>query len=374
VVSINIDIKTRVLPADHRAYIVRPGAGYRLYDDVATKSAILYDVPALDIPQGTSFAEIPDIAAQLQRGQALKWWFRIGRFAGEPYPSMDLQDYPYPTTSTDRRSLSQLLSIGAAYFDRSRPGDLVIVPPLRFSDSVMVGEIVGRDNYIGTSIYGELPVVGRHVRWLTQIPKNNVPSRVIEISQKPNSFVQLERSSATWFYDRTYRSYMLDGRYQCELKIEADVFGSTDDAKLSAFLNFVVANFVASERRTVFKTIEESIFSQLGEYEPSKRISINSPGDIVVHAFKITPILFVVLLGLSGCTPAEVHAAINDNTVTIGNSAAGPGDPCAAEVYQSTLQWLTFVGADHWSRACQIAAQAVHSAHVSLPAEVTVVP
>lgn len=374
-VSIHIDIKTRILPADHRVYIVRPGANYRLYQDVVAQSAIIYDLPGLDLPDKVPFREVEDISAQVQRGQALKWWYRVGRHAGNELPTMDLASYPSPDNAADRRSLSQLLSIGAAYFERARVGDLVVVPPLRFSDPVRIGEIVESGHFETTvAAYGDFPMMGRRVRWLADIPKNDVPSRVIEISQKPNSFVLLERSSAIWFYDRTYRSYVLNGQYQCELKIGAENFGSTDDMKLSAFLNFVVANMAAVETNNVRQSITEAVFANLGEYEPGKRISINSPGEIIVHALRLSPLLFVALLSLSGCAPAEVSAAVASGTVTFGNTAAGPGDPCAAQVYQSTVDWLTFVGADLWAEACPIASQALNSAEVDLPAVVTVAP
>ncbi|CAI2931901.1 hypothetical protein [Aminobacter niigataensis] len=374
-VSIHIDIKTRILPAAHRVYVVRPGAHYRLYDEVKAQNAILYDLPGLELPEGVAFRQVEDIAAQIQRGQALKWWHRVGRHAGDDQPSMDLANYPYPVSPSERRSLSQLLSIGSAYFEKARVGDLVVVPPLRFADPVLVGEIAEQEP-VETTVpaYGDLPVLGRRVRWLAEMPKKDVPARIIEISQKPNSFVLLERSTATWFYDRTYRSYVLNGEYQCELRVGAENFGSTDDMRLSAFLNFVVANMAALETHNVPQSIGAAVFANLGEYEPGKRISINSPGEIIVHALKLSPLLFVALLGLSGCAPAEVNAAIADGTVTFGNSAALPGDPCAAAVFKSTVDWLTFVGADLWAEACPIASSALNSAEVELPAVVNVVP
>lgn len=372
-VGINIDIKTRALPADHRVYIVRPGANYRLYQDVAEQETILFDLPALDLPRGVPFLEIEDIVAQVQRGHAIKEWYRHGQLNDDAKPSSDLENYPNPDTASARRSVSQMLSIGRAFFERSRIGDMVIVPPLRFADPVLVGEIVS-DDRVATRVqaYRRERVYGRKVRWLASIPKHDIPSRVIEISQKPNSFVQLERSTAIWFYDRTYKSYSLDGQYQCEFRITAEKFGSTDDAKLAAFLNFVAANLSRFEAGARPISINQAMFADLGDYEPDKRASINSPGELIIHAARITPLLFSVLLGLSGCAPDGVATAVADRTVVIGNSAGGPNDPCAAEVYQSTIDWLTFVGADLWLEACPIASQAAASAGVEIPSSVVV--
>jgi hypothetical protein len=376
-VSIHIDIKTRVLPSDHRVYVVRPGGRYRLYGDVRSSSAILYDVPALSLEAGKSFSKAPEISKQIQRGRALKRWYRIGRSNGEARPSEKLEDYPdRPESITERQSISQIFAVGMAYFERAKVGDLVVVPPLKFGDEVLIGEIAEKEPVtVQVPIYDEQSLYGRRVRWLTSIAKNDIPPRVIEISQKPNSFVQLERSTAVWFYDRTYRSYVLDGAYQCELRVRTEDFGSTDDVKLTAFLNFVVANMQAVEaRRSKPLHITEALFADLGKDEPSKRIAISSPGEIVIYALKHSPLLFVALLALAGCAPSDVTSAIGDQTVIFGNSAAGPDDPCAAQVYQSTLDWLTFVGADLWKEACPIAAQALDSAEIELPATVNVVP
>jgi len=256
-------------------------------------------VPGLDLPDNFKFGEVDGITAQVQRGRALKQWYRVGRFAGQEMPSLDLATYPLPDNAGDRRSLSQLLSIGSAYFEKVRVGDLVVVPPLRFEDPVLVGELLDAPPVavdVG-DVYPNQRLYGRRVRWLTTISKNDVPSRIIEISQKPNSFVQLERSTATWFYDRAYRSYFLEDRYQAELKVLAESFGATEDIRLSAFLNFVAENFRALESKAKKSvSIHECVFADLGAYEPQKRVSINSPGEIVVHALRITPLLFVVML------------------------------------------------------------------------------
>lgn len=369
--GITIDIKTRILPDDHRVFIVRPGANYGLYEEVADKAVILFDLPGMSLNPGVTFSEIENIEAQVLRGQAIRAWYRVGRHTGQPHPSIELADYPHPESATERRSLGQLMSIGAAYFERARVGDMVIVPPRRFGDPVMVGEIIeGEPVETTVAAYAANPVWGRKVRWLASIEKKAVPARVIEISQKPNSFVLLDRSTAIWFYDRVYKSYSLGPTYQCELRIGAETFGSTDDAKLTAFLNFVVANLAALEKDGERVSLSQSIFANLGDYEPEKRISINSPGEIIIAAIRRSPIVFVVLLGLAGCNPAEVAQAVDDGTLTIGNSAGLPDDPCAAEVYKSTVDWLTFVGAEAWVDACKLANEALNSAEVELPVTV----
>lgn len=375
-VSIEVDIRTRILKNDHRVYIVRPGAGYRLYNDVDQASAILFDLPGLELDNKIKFSNTPDLVAQVLRAQEIRQWHKNGRANGSPHPSILLADYPPPIHTADKRSLSQFLSIGRAYFERSKVGDMVIVPPLKFGDPVLVGEIVD-DDLFQTTVpeYGAEPVYGRRVSWLARIPKNEVPARVIGISQKPNSFVLLERSSAVWFYDRAYKSYVLDDRYQSEFRITSEHFGSSDDARFTAFLNFVAANYAASKNQQPSVSIGTAVFADLGAYEPDQRIAINSPGEKIVYALKLTPLIFLSLMAMSSAaSPDDIYQAAIAGKVAITNTAALPGDGCTAMVYQETVAWLKTIGAQEWLDGCAIAKQAIASAGIETPATVVVKP
>jgi len=246
---------------------------------------------------------------------------------------------------------------------------MVIVPPLRFGDPVLVGEITSSEVFsAAVPEYGQEKLLGRKVRWLARIPKNEVPSRVIEISQKPNSFVLLERTSAVWFYDRAYKSYVLDQRYQAEFRITSPNFGSTDDARFTAFLNFVAAN-LARAPGAPSVSITEAVFANLGDYEPDQRIAINSPGEKIVHALKLTPLIFLALMAMSTvATPQDILQAAQAGKIVISNSSAIAGDGCTASVYKETVDWLLTIGAQEWLDGCAVAKQAIESAGVETPA------
>ncbi len=66
----------------------------------------------------------------------------------------------------------------------------------------------------------------------------------------------------------------------------------------------------------------------------------------------------------------EAFGQTEDGTLTIGNSAAPPDDPCALQVKVLIYDQMVLLGAERWARACEIARAAAESGGLKSQAKI----
>lgn len=58
---INVDLKSKVVTADQKVFMVRPGAHYKLYNLFLESEAIIVDFLGLELSNGTPFEQQPNM-------------------------------------------------------------------------------------------------------------------------------------------------------------------------------------------------------------------------------------------------------------------------------------------------------------------------
>jgi len=368
----NVDLACRVIPADHKAFIARPGRDSRLFRLFDEASAIGPELPYLGLADGTPLSEYEDIEERVKRAIAVRNWHprRQPEFA----PARDLESY---TAQTNVRSLAQHVSIVRGYFEKASKGDFAIVTPKAFGEQAKIVEFIddpeSRIEIAAPDFFGDDPLTARRVRTLARVPKGKLPVRILDILSKPSALVLLEKSEREAIYNLALSSFFMEGTYSVRFDVEAEDYNTDDDILLKAFIKFVTANTVATAitHDNAVMGIKEATFAPTAGFSSELRTSINSPGFIELVSKNLIPAAVAALFALAvQVGPSAVQAA-KENTIVFGNSQAGPDDPCTAPVSETVLLQLRLLGLDKWSEACQIARQVEEKADLKGSTTVT---
>ncbi len=364
---IRVDIHTKVLRQDTRVVVARPGARYMFFTQFAENNFVGPDLPGLDLPPFESFDDIPQITERIKRS------VEIRRHARQADPDEVLmEDLDYYDASNNPR-IRQFERVIAAYFKQAKKGDLVVLPPINFRGDALIGEFTGEPSDVRTLLlprYGEEPLSGRAVRWLSSIPKQKLPAQTLDALQKPNPIFLVERSAWPDIFRRAYGSYSYSGDYSARFEVTSERFNIADDFLIQAFFNFVSANTELIERNSSeLLSLRAGAFAA-GASAPELYTNVNSPGGLSLKHLTIAPIVIAVMFALATeAGPDAYHAAVSD-TITFGNSLAAVGDDCVVPVRQQVVSQLTILGYDRWAEACEAARSAAERTGLSTTVKV----
>lgn len=378
--TIEIDLNTRIIPEDHEVFVVRPGKGYRLYEYFVDHQMILADLPFLDLKKGIAISDQPDLDRKIKRSRALRNWYR-GRQEGDE-PSRILDDY---NVGPKDLSIGQLRAVLVAYFEKLKQGDLVIVPPSAYAYPAYVGEVTGKGtDYVrqrAPRAYGQDPLTGREVAWLTQIEKRKLPDIVLDALEKPNAIFLLAKSARSKIYEAAYGTFVdisiAGADYTARFNVSHDeAFTTSSDILLQGFFNFVASNAKAIESGQAGKSFYHAAFEDLGTFAPELKTNVNSPGFLtLISKDYSTPLVAAVMFALAVTVGPEAVTAAQNGMVLIGNSKAGPRDACTALVIEKTMAQLKLLElADDWPVACEKARLAAEKSGVTSSISITQKP
>jgi hypothetical protein len=359
--EISVDLQTRIIPKTHNVFVARPGKDSRLFGTFHEQQAIGPDFPGLGLKRGVPLNDQVEIERRVRRSIRLRNWHLSGRVK-EDEPDRELRDY----RGAEPKGMGQYRAILSGYFDRAAKGDLAIVTPKSWALRALVVEF--RDPVdiveIPVEFYPHDPLSGRRVRILAQIEKRRLPGKVLDIVEKPNAFVLLERSVRPIIYRLAYGSYVLDGSIATEFDVSSEDYKFDDDLLMSAFFKFVAINTVnvsIQNKNQVF-SVEDAVFRELGKFSPDFRSNVNSPGFLQYTSDTIIPLVASALFALAVTVGPAASQAAKDKMITIGNSRAPAGDVCTAQVSESVLTQLKLLELDQWAKACEIARKIHESA------------
>lgn len=364
---IEIDLNARVLNENHNVYVVRPGSDYRLFPEFRESSLLLLELPGLDWPNGHELSD-EDLRRRINRSRALRGWYRVS--TDDPKPSMDLTSY----TAGGGQSTSQFAGYARSAFERMNIGDLVVVPPRSYREDALVGEVASAAREVETlavsKYFGIDELPGRRLRWIGRLPKRQLPYPILEALDKPGAMFLVERSLRGVFYKLAYGNYSIDDSYSARFDVESPDFDTIDDVRIQAFFNFVAANTQAILEGKKPKSFAESIFYDSGSYIAQLQTNINSPGNLMLHAKMITPlvasILFVLAVDVGPAAKAEIEAG----TLVLQNTKAPAADPCSAKVFEVSMEMIKLMNLDDWPAACARAQEAAQKTGLRSPAKV----
>jgi hypothetical protein len=259
-----------------------------------------------------------------------------------------------------------LRGVLSAYFERLKIGDLVVVPPSAYGSAALIGEMIeDAANYVEVRVprrYGGNSLTGRRVRWLAQIIKRELPGKLLDALEHPVAIYLLAKSVRAPIYEAAYGTYYdLSGDardFTTRFDLSAAQFSTDIDFRFQAFFNAIASNVKAIDEKRALKAPRAAAFDDLGDYAPTLKSNVNSPGSLVLIAKRATPVIAAVLFALAVTVGDDAATAAKNGHIIIGNSKAPAGDPCTATVAKSVLDQLAFLGLDKWPEACELARRA----------------
>jgi hypothetical protein len=372
-VTINVDLNTKIIPEGRNVFIARPGKGYRLYQQFFENNLIGPELPGIDLERGKTLSEQSHMDLRMKKTAEVRRWIKDNKPDGR-VPVDDIHAYqnaPAP------RGAVQFNIMLEAYFETANAGDILIIPPSAFGKQTIVAELTGAPSDIVPfqypRLYGNFAIPTRRFTPLAYVEKRSLPSRVLDIIAKPNGIVLLGESERDFFYKRAYGSYVRHDNMYARFDVTSEEYSTIDDALILAFFNFVAANTksITLENTGLSVALLDAMLADLGEYAPSLKTNINSPGSLDLISKSIIPLVASAMLVLAVQVGPDAVSAAEQGMIVLGNSGADPNDPCTALVHESVQTQLQLLGLDNWSRACEIAKRAVEETGLSSSATIT---
>ena len=358
--AIRVDIKTRFIGDEHRVYIVFPGEGYRFYDTFLRESVIFLDIPGYPVPEGVPMSRDRDSAARFVISERIAAWHNKGRPENE-LPPRTVAELGRFRQSDKRAQMGTRIQ---NFFGRLKRGDVVIVPPQRFDQDVLYGEIVDDPDTVtlvdAPRHRGET-IPARRVVWRARQRRLTAPGWLERRLPNQNPVRQLEEPYHKYVYDFMYARYFYKNEFVCRFKIDTEDFSSLDNFLIQQLFLYTTALFAARntavpidvENRTVTDVVSSIDFS---EDIPGQRIQIESPGNIVLYGINIIPLVTGVLMSLAAAVGPEAI----DSQLVIDNSSDNShiSAQCTADIQQEVLNDLNAMGYARWQEVCLIEARA----------------
>lgn len=357
---ISVDLRTRILPADHNVFMTRPGRGYRLFNDFVGNRAIGPELPGIKLVPGTDISDQPDLDNKLKLTAAIRRWARQGA-SDNAIPSENSNEYQAEART---KSGPQFKAALRGYFEIAKKGDLILIPPSQYRKDAVLAELTeGPENIHYIKIpdaYGNFELPTRKFKELQRIARKDLPVEILAVIEKPNSIVSIAKSLRNFVYDNAYGNYSVEGSFNSRFDVTTEFYDSDADFFLFAFIKFVAENTkrVTIEPGQPILSIEEAAFESLGEFALSLKTNVNSPGHFGFKSQYVTPLVAAAMFALAMTVGEEASAAAKNGTLIIGNSSAPAGDQCTASVEESTLDQMKLFEFEEWARACEIARKA----------------
>jgi hypothetical protein len=358
-----VDLATTIVPDDHKIWKLFPGEGYKFDNLIDAQRVAFLDVRGLDrLPENPANWD----RERLENLVSLDRWRRQVAATGN---------------QTDRR-VSPADKRTATFVDglisSAKKGDFLAIPTPGPTGKINIYELVSRAGAVsrfeaqdGRGVYTYL---GRRVRWLGAISKRAFKYEVVELLQTPVAFFDLGDSGREVIYDEILGNYVYEGNFVAKYHVGKEEYNSRDNRIVSTWMEFVdlatsEKDFVRALRATRSNSITAILdHSRLAEELRSDlSININSPGDIIMAAKRLAPLIGLVLFQLASTGVSYNDALGAEAHMTI---LGGAVDGCTAQIDASVKNIVEAMGANRWIEACEVAQSAAENAHLSTDAKI----
>ncbi|WP_052954880.1 hypothetical protein [Microvirga vignae] len=281
--AIIVDPAIRILPDDHRIFVLHPGEGKRFYADFLETEAVFLDIP------GISFSEPPDaddvnVRNELRMARRISLWRRRGS-PDDDRPSRDPNEYAVanPLVEAPRfvREVVDLYSDG-------RAGDLIIIPGKGYNSTVYFGEFVnGFDpNLTVESVrYPGERIPARKVRWLpVNLAKGQFNRRLIRLMQNRQALIRITREEdRREVYSHTYGDYVWRESSGNLIRVTEDEIDLYDLNKAVDLTNYFASQYLALKKGELSTFLQLEFNQAIDRYYDKRyfggvNVEIHSPG------------------------------------------------------------------------------------------------
>ncbi|WP_338244178.1 hypothetical protein [Aurantiacibacter hainanensis] len=356
--AVDIDLATTIVPPDHKLWKLFPGEAYKFMNFFAESKVVFLDVRGLEVldgnPKNWDRNEVLEIVS-------LDRWSRQNE---------------QRTDKTERR-ISDSDKRTATYVEglltKAKKGDFILVPAPGPDGLVSVYELTSGPGAI-SKVDGQdgrtfNTYIGRRVRWLGGVRKRALDYAVVEMLQTPVAFFDMGNAGRTTFYEEILGNYVHDSGMVATYRVAKEDYNSRDNRIASTWMEFVdlvsdqsalEAAIANASGASIYELLDAAFLTEAQRSDLS--ININSPGEILMRALGLSPLIGLALFPLAANgVPYEQALEAQVHIATLG----GAVDDCTAQVQSSVKTILEAMGSDRWIKACELAQKAQSAAEIS---------
>jgi hypothetical protein len=281
--TIIVDPAIRILPDDHRIFVLHPGDGKRFYADFQATESVFLDLP------GISFSTPPDIndsslRNKLRMARRISIWRRRGSTADDT-PSRNPDDYAVSTTAAAApRFVHEVHDL----YTEAKAGDLIIVPGKGYNSTVYFGEVVNDfdpDFTVESQRYPSETIPARKVRWLpVNLAKQQFNRRLIRLMQNRQAIIKVTREDdRREIYTYAYGDYIWRESSGNLIRVTKDEIDLNDLNRAVDLTNYFASQYLALKKGELEQFLSLPFNDAIDRYYDKSyfggvNVEIHSPG------------------------------------------------------------------------------------------------
>lgn len=327
--AVVIDPEIRILPDDHRIFILHPGDGKRFYADFFETNSVFLDIPGITLPAAIDIDD-EDFRNRLRMAKRISLWHRGSKKDDEP--SRDASTYQVKNPAVQApRFVHEIHDLYA----EARPGDLIVIPGKGYNSTVYIGEFEGEfdPNYrVVSRRYPDEQIPARKVKWLdVTMAKGQFSRRLIRLMQNRQAIIQVSKDEDKRdVYEFAYGEYIWKETSGSLIRVTEDVIDVKDLTEAFDLTNYFASQYISLRKGELDKFLQLSFHEAIEKYYDKKyfggvSVEIHSPG------YFGRPMKDVMLAGYVSAMLAISGAGVSAQeaiTVTVENSANATRSVC----------------------------------------------
>ncbi len=332
--TIIVDPAIRILPEDHRVFILHPGSAKKFYYDFQETQSVFLDLPGISFDAEPK-ADSPELRSRLRMARRIASWRNNGS-KEDMKPSRDITDYKVKNPSANPPKLVHTV---IDVYSEARPGDLIVVPGKGYNSTVYIGEFKGGFDpgfQVESARYPSEKIPARKVTWLPAAQaKSQFSRRFVRLMQNRQAIIQVNlEADRREIYSVAYGDYVWKESSGNLLRVTKEEIDLHDLNKAVELTNYFASQYLALKQGKLEHFLSLSFNDAIEKYYDKSyfggvSVEVHSPG-FFSRKMKDAMLAGYVsaMLALSG---AGLHAQAATN-IRVVNSANGEVSICDMEL------------------------------------------
>lgn len=332
--TIIIDPEMRILPDDHKIFVLHPGSSKRFYADFQGTNSVFLDLPGITFPTKPE-KDTPQLRNLLRMARRISSWRNSGA-KEDDNPSRVPDDYAVKNPSPNP---PKLLHAVVDLYGEAKAGDLIVVPGPGYNSTVYIGEFKGEfdhEHKVDSIRYAGETIPARRVTWLpVALAKRQFNSRLIRLMQNRQAIIQVHNEEdRREIYNIAYGDYVWKESSGNLIRVTKDEIDLNDLNKAVDLTNYFASQYIALKLGELDNFLKLDFNAAIDQYYDKSyfgnvSVEVHSPG-FFARKMKNSMLAGYVsaMLALSG---AGVTAQEAVDTVVL-NSANGEISFCDMEL------------------------------------------
>lgn len=318
-------LNTKIIPEDHKIWLVYAGKRRRFFDFFYTHSCIFTSNPGF-VPSANIFSDEAQVR-QFVRLTRSVYNHISGRDPNPPTRRLDYYSNQHGDHKTkEGRAFNSEVGNVQRLFNEVKTGDLVISPAEGHYNPMLIGEVKSpwdSTQYQTVSKLQGENVPCRSVNWIrADLSRRDFPLNVAKALQNPHAVSEFDSKLYNDVYRTVYPSYMASDRSKIDLFApKYSGHDPTETHEGGLLIKYFIAAYIADEQDRIreFADLQSSTAIQRF-YDPSLvlefRQNFNSPGEYSLVASNKRLAAVVGLAIYLSVDPAPLDTLLGNFTVT----------------------------------------------------------